>query len=609
MVKKAGLVGRSAEVLMVALLAGALVLIEILIGGTRLIFSFPSYAILAAAALLTVFVFVRPKPRPAQLCLISVAIFLAYILVRALFSPVVYTARQDIYSVVGGLIVYWLVALFCTSAKPRAWVIVSLLGLALVHVLVGAIQFRDGNNFMPIEFLQRVDYGRRASGFYVCPNHLAGALEVLGIFGMSIVCWSRFPVWGKLLIGYASGICYVGVLLSGSRGGFASATVSLIVFALLSLLTLRRAGTRLLWTVGGIGVLVAILLAGAALLFIKKNDYLADRAHNALDTAPVRLDLWHAAIEEWKTSPLFGTGSGTYLYYGRMFRTERMQSDPINTHNDYLHLLAEYGVIGGALFVFFLVAHLRNGWKNFQRLGPKRVAVSHNFLSTSLALNLGALGAVAAYVIHSFIDFNLHIPANALLLAFVFGILANAGVTRDEQDLSVPKSIFAWRALLLVTGIFLAWQSVRLLPGEYFAEHARSTLRNNHPDEAMRFALRGLESEKQNPFLYQYLASAKLTKCDSAADTSGRAACYEDALSALQKARDLSPSDKTFLVPLALTYDNLGRFAEAEWIYDEARYWDPKSIYLNEFYKYHLSRWQNPRPTAENQTAERNEKR
>src|SRR5205809_665038 len=133
MVKKAGLVGRSAEVLMVALLAGALVLIEILIGGTRLIFSFPSYAILAAAALLT--------------------------------------------------------------------------------VLVGAIQFRDGNNFMPIEFLQRVDYGRRASGFYVCPNHLAGALEVLGIFGMSIVCWSRFPVWGKLLIGYASGICYVGVLL------------------------------------------------------------------------------------------------------------------------------------------------------------------------------------------------------------------------------------------------------------------------------------------------------------------------------------------------------------------------------------------------------------
>ena len=266
MAKEAGLVGRSAEVLPAALLAGALVLIQVLIGGTRLIFSFPSYAILSGVALLTAFVFTRPKPRPAQLCLISTAVFLGYILLRALFSPIVYTARQDIYSVLGGLIVYWFVALYCTSAKRRAWVIITLLGLALVHVLIGAIQFRDGNNFMLIEFLQRVDYGRRASGFYVCPNHLAGALEVLGIFGISLVCWSRFPVWVKLLLGYASGICYLGILLSGSRGGFASAIVSLLVFAALSLLILRRAGTRLFWTVGGVAAFIAILLAAAALL-------------------------------------------------------------------------------------------------------------------------------------------------------------------------------------------------------------------------------------------------------------------------------------------------------------------------------------------------------
>jgi O-antigen ligase len=596
MAKEAGLIEHSAEVLAVALLAAALVLIQILIGGTRLIFSFPAYAILALVALLTVFLFRRARPRPAQLCLVSAAIFFGYILARAFFSPVVYTARQDVYSVLGGLIVYWFVALYCTSAKPRAWIIITLLVLALVHVLIGAIQFRDGNNFMLIEFLQRVDYGRRASGFYVCPNHLAGALEVLGVFGVSLVCWSRFPVWGKLLIGYASGICYIGVLLSGSRGGYASVFVSLLVVAVLSLLILRRAGARLLWTVGGIGVLVAILLGGAALLFIKKSDYLADRAHNALSTGPVRLDLWHAAIEEWKTAPALGTGSGTYLYFGRMFRTDRIQNDPVNAHNDYVHLLAEYGVVGGALFLFFLLPHLGNGWKNFQRLGPKRVVASHNFLSTSLALNIGALGAVAAYIVHSFVDFNLHIPANVLLFAFTFGILANAGVARDEKDSSVPMSILAWRALLLISGAFLAVQSVRLLPGEYFAEHARSTLRNNEPDTAIRFAARGLEREKQNPFLYQYLASAKLTKCDAEPDASGKVSCYEEALSALQKARDLAPFDRTFLVPLALIYDNLGRFAEAEWIYDEARHWDPKSIYLNEVYKYHLSRWQNPQP-------------
>ena len=589
--KSSSLIGRSLEILAVALLGAALGLIQVLIGGTRLIFSLPSYAILALVGLLTLLMFRRPKPRPAQLCLISSAIFFGYILVRAFFSPVVYTARPDVYAVLGGLMVYGFTACFCTSSKLRASIVIGLLALGVVHVLIGAIQFRDGNNFMLIEFLQRVDYGRRASGFYVCPNHLAGALEVVGSFGVALVCWSRFPTWSKLLIGYATGVCYVGVLLTGSRGGYASAITSVLVFGVLSLLTLRRGGARLLWTIGGIGALAALIVAVSAFLFIKKSDYLSDRADNALSTAPVRLDLWHAAIEEWKTAPIVGTGSGTYLYYGRMFRTDRMQQDPVDAHNDYLHLLGEYGAVGGVLFLFFLGAHLRNGWKNFQRLGPKRVVVSSNLLSTSLALNLGALGAVSAYIVHSFVDFNLHIPANVLLMAFVFGILANDGIQRETQDSGVPMSILWWRALLPATGLCLAVQCFRLLPGEYFAEHARSELRATQTDAALRSAQRGLETEKRNPFLYQYLASAKLTRCDSLPSDSERAACYEDALTALTKARELAPADRSFLIPLAATYDALDRFPEAEWIFYDARRWDPRSIYLDEIYKYHVFRW------------------
>ena len=586
------MIARSAAFLSAFLLAAALVVIQILIGGTRLIYSFPSYAILALVAVLTLFLLRQSRPRPAQLCLFSSAIFFGYVLIRAFLSPDVYNARSDIYSVLGGLIVYWFVAIFCTSAKTRSWVVISLLALALVHVVIGAIQFRDGKNFMLIEFLQRVDYGRRASGFYVCPNHLAGALEVLGVFGVSLVCWSRFPTWSKLLIAYLSVVCYAGILLTGSRGGFASTIASLLVFAILSLMLLRHAGARLFWSVGGLALFVAVIVGTSAFLLIKRSDFLSDRAQNALNTAPVRMDLFKAAVEQWKTSPVLGTGSGTYLYYGRKFRTDRMQQDPVYTHNDYLELLAEYGVVGAVLFLFFLIAHLQNGWRNFQRLGPKRVVVSHNFLSTSLALNIGALGSVAAYIVHSFVDFNLHIPANALLLAFVFGILTNSGVQRDAEESRLPISIMLWRFLLPALGVVLAVQSFRLLPGEYFAEHARTAVRDNHPDAAIDFAMRGLQTEKANPFLYQYLASAKLTGCDSMSDSSARSACFTDALTALTKAHELAPADRTFQVPLASTYDALDRFPEAEWIYYEAHQWDPRSVYLNEFYKYHLSRWQ-----------------
>ena len=99
---------------------------------------------------------------------------------------------------------------------------------------------------MLIPFLQRADYGHRASGFYVCPNHLAGVLEVLGIIGLSITCWSRWPVWSKLLIGYLVCVCYAGVALTGSRGGYLSVAASLIVFAILSLTALSAGGRNLL---------------------------------------------------------------------------------------------------------------------------------------------------------------------------------------------------------------------------------------------------------------------------------------------------------------------------------------------------------------------------
>jgi O-antigen ligase len=605
-VRPFGRIIRAADVFAVVLVVAAIGLIQVLIGGTRLIFSLPAYALLAVAGLVTLLSIGRTRPRPAQLCLATSAIFFGYILIRALLSPVGYIARSDIYSVLGALIVYFFIACVCTSAKRRIQMLLLLLSLALAHVLIGAVQFRDGNNFMLIPFLQRFDYGRRASGFYVCPNHLAGLLEVLGIFGVSIVCWSRFPIWAKLLISYATIVCYFGMVLTASRGGYFSSAISLLVFGVLSLIILRQAGRRLFWSIGAASMLAALIIGLGLIFFIHRSDFLMNRAQNAFDTTPIRFDMWHAALEQWKLRPFLGTGTGTYLYYGRMFRTDRMQMDPVDVHNDYLHLLAEYGIVGGALFVLFLAAHLHNGWKYFQRLGSRRVAVTHKLLSNSLPLNLGALAAVAAYAVHSVVDFNLHIPANALLMAFVFGLLANAGTASEEEGSRVPMSMFWWRALLPVLGLLLAVQCFRLLPGEYFAERARTAQRDNRPEAAADFASRGLKTEQQNPYLYQYLASAQFSRCDSVSDSAARVPCYEEAIRTLEKARALAPRDRTFLTPLALGYDEVGRFPEAEWIFYEARHWDPKSIYLTEVYKYHLSRWQAQGPAQENQPKQSN---
>ncbi len=592
----ASFISRAGEILAAVIVALALAGIQVLIGGTRLAYSLPIYAALGVAGLLAVFSLRRSKPAPERLCLWATAIFFGYILARAWFSPVPYLARADIFSVLAGLIVYLSVAFLFTSAPWRMAMLLFLLAVALVQVGIGAVQFRSGDNFMLIPFLQRFDYGRRASGFYACPNHFAGLLEVIGVFCLSFACWSRWRLWAKLLVGYAGAICLAGLALTGSRGGYLSAAGSLLVVAVLTLLVLRRAGATIFWRTALGGGVLALLLVGALFFGFQKSEYLSDRAQNVADTQNIRIDLWQAAIAQWKLQPITGTGSGTYLYYGRHFRSERVQLDPVEVHNDYLHLLAEYGLLGAAGFLVFLGAHLWRGWEAFQKLGPRRVALSGLPLSNNLALNIGAFGAVGAYVIHSIFDFNLHIPANVCLLAFVFGIFANPGRDREKESASGRPPLAYARLALPVLGCLLLAGSLRYLRAELYAERARVALRDERHLSAMRWAQQAVALDDQNPETLFYLGESRVRRAEALPNPLAGASFYEAALDPFQRALALAPNDETFLIALGRVYDALGRFAEAEWMFGRALAWDPRSQVTQKSYAAHLKLWSRARP-------------
>ena len=562
---------------------------QVFIGGTRMVFSLPFYALLGLGGLLAVFSLRKANSSPGRVCLWSSALFFGYVLVRAWFSPVSYLARADIFSVLGGLVVYLAVALIFTSARWRIALLLSLLLVALVQVGIGAIQFRNGDNFMLIPFLQRFDYGWRASGFYVCPNHFAGLVEVVGIFCVSLVCWSRWPLWAKLLIGYAGLLCYAGLALTGSRGGYLSAGASLLVVAALSLIVLGKAARGIFWRTAGAGAFFALLLIAAVYFGFRQSNYLSDRAQNVLETQNMRLDLWQAAIAQWKLQPAIGTGSGTYLYYGRRFRTPRVQLDPVEVHNDYLQLLAEYGAIGGATFLLFLGAHLWRGGQAFARLGPRRVAISPWLSSNKLALTIGALGAVAAYGVHSIFDFNLHIPANVLLLAFVFGILAAPGSGYGEEV--APSPFALGRLVLPLLALLLLAGALRYARAEYCAEQARVALRDEHHLVATRWAQKAVALDDQNPETFFYLGESRVRRAEDLTNPVAVASFYRAALEPLQRARALAPNDETFLIGLGRVYDALGRFGEAEWMFGRAVQWDPRSVAVQRSYEAHLALW------------------
>jgi O-antigen ligase len=581
----------------VFLLALGFSVVEYLIGGTRLLFSLPTDGVFAVAALLSVVELRRSKMRPNGFCLASSALFFGYILWRAIVSPVVYLAWYDEFMVLGALIVYLLVACYLTDPRRRTWLLLVLLAIAAVNLVIAARQFSGGDDYMLNGFIRSTAYRGRGSGLYICPDHLAGFLEVVGSLAVALAIWSRQPVWLKLLLGYGGICCFGGILLTASRGGALSAAAALATLAGLGLL---RAGSGSLGAfLRGLAVVVVIvaLLAGGLMLAVRGSSLLGSRAKNLTDTTDVRLLLWPAAIQEFRLSPVIGTGAATYQYYGRVFRNPQVQSDPIRTHNDYLELLAEYGAAGAAGLLFFLGAHLSAGWRAFRRLslGSRLAPMIGPASSNSAAWNIGALAAVASLLVHSVFDFNLHIPANTFLLAFVFGTLANTGRNLHAGE-DLPPARFRLldllpRLALPGLGLWIIVAGLPRLPGEYYCEQARIALRNKDYLVALHEAELGLAHEHQNPDLYFYLGEARQSIAGDHPDNDPLARSFRQAaIEPYRAALSLYPEDSPVLLRLGEVLTRLHDFGAADAVFQQALKWDPHSATVYTYDGFFLQR-------------------
>ncbi len=548
-------------------------------GGGILVYALPGYMILGASAVLALFAVRRNNLRAGHSMVLSALLLGAYATGRALTSPVPYQAQMDLFMIVAVLTTYLLTAQFLTHPRLRSVVIGFLLLLLLVQAGIALVQFQGGDNFMLVPGLPRPNYGWRASGFYGCPNHFAGYTEIVVLFGLSMVLWSRWPAWLKLLTVW---ICLVGIvaqLMSGSRGGYLSLTAGLIVLGIASVSVVRRVSPhRFLLALAAL-VLAGGLIAGGVVLFAKHSQILTRRIGAVTDTNNMRLQLWQCAWDQSQISPATGTGAGTYLFYGRKFLPSNIIHDPIYVHNDYLHLLAEYGWIGAGLMLLFLGTHVVQGIRQLRGIVTERMAQSARAQSTGAALSLGAIAAVAALLVHSILDFNMHLPANALLMAFVFGLLANAGVRTETGQEGTGSRAFALFAKLLVPvlGAALLFMGVPRLRAEYLTEKARRAFDGQRYARAMGFALDSLAQRQDDPNVYYYLGWSQYEISLEQKSDYVRKIIARQAAETLGKGVQLMPQDSRLLIAYAHTLRQSDQYEEAERWYKEALRWDPNS--------------------------------
>jgi tetratricopeptide (TPR) repeat protein len=194
-------------------------------------------------------------------------------------------------------------------------------------------------------------------------------------------------------------------------------------------------------------------------------------------------------------------------------------------------------------------------------------------------------------MVHSVVDFNLHIPANALLLAFVFGLIANPDIKRDSE-ISHPAGNFLTRFAVALLGAVLLVQGARLFAGEYYAERSRAALRDENPSAAIPFAQTALRYEQQNPDIFFYLGRASLALAHHQKQAEDRAPFHRAAVAAFEKASTLAPLEGTYPLDIAFTYDEMGDFAQAERMYAVARARDPHGTDVANLYQAHLELWQ-----------------
>jgi O-antigen ligase len=263
-------------------------------------------------------------------------------------------------------------------------------------------------------------------GPYVNPNHFAGYLEMvipltLGFLITKLLNYSitHTGSWrhrlsrieshlskNALLI-FVIVIMAAALFLSLSRGGIISFLLSLVFFSIILGLKKTQRKKRKV-------VLIILGLVFAFLIWIGIDPVLKELStlSNLHKASPHRPLVWKDTLNLVKDFPLFGVGLGNFQHLYPKYKTIKSKVFWDHTHNDYLEMLSDTGSLG-VLFLFgglvFFLAKIIKKWQ--QRRDPFVVGIT-----------LGGLTSVMAILLHSTVEFNLHIPANAMLLFIILGL-------------------------------------------------------------------------------------------------------------------------------------------------------------------------------------------
>lgn len=397
------------------------------------------------------------------------------------------------------------------QARARAFgrMFLTVLAGGVGLAIAALVQQVAGNGYVFWVSEEPVRTGR-LSGPFVNPNHLAYWFELLVPAGLAWV-WAiarrlvrdvRRSVdsgrklglktrraWMSALIAHQRRLALpflalAGVLLmaaahhgTDSRGGKAALAIGLGVTlgGLVARAWRHRGGRLARWV--PLGVTAAACMAGAAMLVLWAGvEDAALRGDEALEAslgARIAVGAQGTGIvrDHWR----FGTGLGSWLHAFRPYAEPPVGSRIWDfAHDDYLQLAAETGLAGVAVVALFglallravrrgrLAAALDEARRERRRHGGFEVSDWSAALRDRRLLAWGLAGGVAAILVHSTVEFGLHMPGNFLLFMVVLGLAMLALPSREARTSLAP---FGVAVLVLAAAAPIGWNAMLVASG------------------------------------------------------------------------------------------------------------------------------------------------
>jgi O-antigen ligase len=341
-----------------------------------------------------------------------------------------------------------LLATVSTSETQLKRLINLFIGLAVIQAIIGLAQFGTGS--MTVLASLEGEGVSAAHGTYPNSDHLAGLLEmalpvVLGLLIANIQIGGgaqtrsnrKVPIRQRISRLFSSGIRFnrvaiyaaagfailLGLTFSHSRTGVSLAMLGILVS---SLIFGRWVGgqrsSRLITAFTVIGVALALEIGLSSVL---------SRFTGKGMTDDLRWSIFAGTIQGIREFFPIGSGFGTYPAVFRRFQPGNIPEFVNHAHNDYLEWLFEGGLLAGILMIVFLVLYLLRWRKIWPR---EEYCPPYNFMRISAGIGLLMLG------LHGLVDFNLHIPANAVFFAFLAGVFFHqANPAKPERPAQAPK--------------------------------------------------------------------------------------------------------------------------------------------------------------------------